>query len=48
MNETGLNFGMHAIVGASYHWKGMPNDILYRKITEDAGVDFRNKLIKIF
>lgn len=37
MNETGLNFGMHAIVGASYHWKGMPNDILYRKITESAG-----------
>ena len=36
MNETGLNFGMHAIVGASYHWEGMPNDILYRKIIESA------------
>ena len=36
MNETGLNFGMHAIAGASYHWKGIPYDILYRKITENA------------
>ena len=36
MNETGFNFGMHAIVGGSYHWIGIPNDILYRKITESS------------
>jgi len=37
MNETGLNFGQHAIAGASSHWKGIPNDILYRQIIESAG-----------
>ena len=36
MNETGLNLGTHAIAGAPFHWKGMPYDILYRKITENA------------
>jgi hypothetical protein len=36
MNETGLNDGRHAISGSSNHWKGMPNDILYRKIIESA------------
>lgn len=37
MNETGLNFGQHAIAGASSRWKGIPYDILYRKIIESAG-----------
>ena len=36
MNETGLNFGQHTIWGVYGHWKGIPVDILYRKIIESA------------
>ncbi len=36
MNETGLNFGQHAIWKAPNDWKGMPNSILNRKIIENA------------
>ena len=36
MNETGLNYGQHAIWRADYYEKGMPNTILGRKIIETA------------
>ena len=36
MNEKGLNLGSHGIWQASSGWKGMPNEILYRKIIENA------------
>ena len=36
MNETGLNFGPHAIIGAPTDWKGFPNEILNRQIIENA------------
>ena len=35
-NQTGLNIGSHAIVGASYRWKGIPHTILQRIIIENA------------
>ncbi len=36
MNETGLNYGQHAIWKADSYKKGMPNTILGRKIIETA------------
>ena len=36
MNEKGLNLGSHGIWQASSSWKGMPNEILNRKIIENA------------
>jgi hypothetical protein len=36
MNETGLNIGDHSINKSPNDWKGIPNEILNRKIMEDA------------
>ncbi len=36
MNETGLNFGDHSIWKSPNDWKGIPNEILNRKIIENA------------
>ncbi len=36
MNETGLNFGDHSIYKSPNDWKGIPNEILNRKLLENA------------
>ena len=36
MNATGLNIGDHSINKSPNDWKGIPNEILNRKIMEDA------------
>ena len=36
MNETGLNFGQHSIDRSPDDWKGIPNEVLQRKIIETA------------
>ena len=48
MNETGLNLGDHSINRSPNNWKGIPNEILNRKIMEDAAsVEAVGEILKI-
>lgn len=37
INDQGLTFGVHEIVGAEPGWKGVPAGLLYRSVMEKAG-----------